>query len=116
MPFSRRISGPPTELFLYDLPSHTYWYCVGLVTNGPIVTKILVDLIEEDFTSRAFDNVRSIHSLAKVVLQDYHSLQNPHKSEEDYVVSHLDFFFKYRNKAHELEQLAIAQEESAHQK
>jgi len=26
---------------------------------------ILVDLIEEDFTSRAFDNIKALHSLVK---------------------------------------------------
>ena len=33
--------------------------------------KILMELIEEDFTGRAFDNVKAIHSLVKVVEADY---------------------------------------------
>jgi len=72
----------------------------------------LVDLIEEDFTSRAFDNVKALHALAKETINAYHSGQQC-LSEEDFVVSHLDQFFKYRNKVHELEQLANAQSEAS---
>ena len=69
---------------------------------------ILVDLIEEDFTSRAFDNIKSLNSLAKEVLAQFqqNSGQSQSAEEEDFFVSHLDAFFKYRNKVSELEQLA----------
>ena len=37
----------------------------SLTTNGNNLKMILVDLIEEDFTSRAFDNIKSLNCLAK---------------------------------------------------
>lgn len=42
----------------------------GFRTHGDY-KKILMELIEEDFTGRAFDNVKAIHSLIKVVEADY---------------------------------------------
>jgi hypothetical protein len=38
---------------------------LGLISNGTNLKMILVDLIEEDFTSRAFDNIKALHSLVK---------------------------------------------------
>ena len=37
----------------------------SLTSNGNNLKMILVDLIEEDFTSRAFDNIKSLNCLAK---------------------------------------------------
>lgn len=37
----------------------------GLVSNNGNLKMVLVDLIEEDFTSRAFDNIKAVHALAK---------------------------------------------------
>ena len=37
----------------------------------PSLKMILVDLIEEDFTSRAFDIIKALHSLSKVVMAHY---------------------------------------------
>ena len=34
------------------------------MTNKSNLKKILVDLIEEDFTSRAFDNIKALNTLA----------------------------------------------------
>ena len=65
----------------------------------------MVDLIEEDFTSRAFDNIKALNSLAKEIVSEF-DLAQPPVSEEDFVVTHLDHFFKFRNKIGELEQLA----------
>ena len=39
--------------------------------NNGNLKMIMVDLIEEDFTSRAFDNIKSLNSLAKEVLQEF---------------------------------------------
>ena len=74
--------------------------------NNGNLKLVLVDLIEEDFTSRAFDNIKSLNSLGKEVLNQF--TQSPQsvqqkQSQEDYFVSHLDAFFKYRNKVSELE-------------
>ena len=69
---------------------------------------ILVDLIEEDFTSRAFDNIKALHALANVVLAHYNQFGSDKLSEDDFIVSHLDAFFKYRNKVSELEQMSSA--------
>ena len=66
---------------------------------------ILVDLIEEDFTSRAFDNIKALHALSKDLSPHYPTM-GAGMSEEDFVVGHLDAFFKFRNKVSELEQLA----------
>lgn len=79
---------------------------LGLAEHGPSIPKILVDLAEEDFTSRTFDNVRSLHGLSKVILKEFQG-----KSEEDFVVAHLDTFFKYRNRVAELEKLAAQHED-----
>ena len=65
---------------------------------------VLVDLIEEDFTSRAFDNIKAVHALAKHI-QGHLASAPAATSEEDFVVTHLDTFFKYRNKVPDLDQL-----------
>ena len=44
---------------------------LGLRENNGNLKMILVDLIEEDFTSRAFDNIKALNTLAKVVLDHY---------------------------------------------
>ena len=41
---------------------------IGHMENNGNLKMIMVDLIEEDFTSRAFDNIKSLNSLAKEVL------------------------------------------------
>ena len=41
---------------------------IGLVSNKGNLKLILVDLIEEDFTSRAFDNIKALHALTKELL------------------------------------------------
>ena len=44
----------------------------SLKENKGNLKLILVDLIEEDFTSRAFDNIKALHSLTKELLEEYH--------------------------------------------
>ena len=83
--------------------------CLGLISNGTNLKMILVDLIEEDFSSRSFDNIKALHALVKIVQTHYALTAPPAVSEEDFVVNHLDFFFKFRNKVSELESLASQQ-------
>ena len=59
---------------------------------------ILVDLIEEDFTNRAFDNIKALHGLVKELQSLSNEGGQAFKNEEEFVVAHLDAFFKYRNK------------------
>lgn len=69
---------------------------------------VLVDLIEEEFTSRAFDNIKALHALSKN-LEGHLGERSAGLSEEDFIVSHLDAFFKFRNKVPDLDQLVASQ-------
>ena len=54
---------------------------------------IMVDLIEEDFTSRSFDNIKALHSLVKEIESHIAQARRQSVTDEDYIVNHLDAFF-----------------------
>ena len=65
--------------------------------------KILMDLIEEDFTGKNFDNVKAIHSLVKVVEEEHSRGVGQYQPEEAFVVKIMCWFFKYRNRPEQLQ-------------
>ena len=62
-----------------------------------------MELIEEDFTGRAFDNVKAIHSLVKVVEADYARGVGQFQGEDAFVVKVMCWFFKFRNRPEQLQ-------------
>lgn len=86
--FSTRVSA----LFATNLR-----FASGLKSQGDY-RKILMELIEEDFTGRAFDNIKAIHSLVQVVEKEYARGVGAGTSEEAFVVKVMCLFFKYRNR------------------
>ena len=61
---------------------------------------IVMDLMEEDYTSRAFDNIKALHSLMDLLLNRYAASKHAAggTAKEDFVTVTLDAFFKFRNK------------------
>ena len=62
-----------------------------------------MELIEEDFTGRAFDNIKAIHSLVQVVEKEYARGIGGGQNEESYIVKIMCLFFKYRNRPEQLQ-------------
>ena len=61
-----------------------------------------MELIEEDFTGRAFDNIRAIHTLVQAVEKEYARGVGAGAGEEAFVVKVMCWFFKYRNRPEQL--------------
>ena len=70
---------------------------------------ILNYLIDEDFTARSFENVKSLHHLVQYLEREYskeiETFRRPGGYKE-FVIDMVRIFFKYRNKPAELNEIA----------